>query len=141
MNSKYLRLENCGSNGKGGDWKLFKWTSNPEKFLSGSSIERYGVALARALGVTPEEPLAKAARELAKKADAVVQVGDDDLDATVDGVIAALSATTQTDGVAALSATTQTDGLPLRDLEGLDKARRSIRGEKAVQESKKVSLQ
>ena len=37
---------------------------------------------------------------------------------------------------------TQTDdGLPLRELQGLHKALRRIRGEKAVQESKKVSLQ
>ena len=76
-------MENCGSNGGGVDWKLLTWKSNPEKFLSSSSIDRYGVALARALGVTPEEPLAKEARELAEKADAVVQAGDGDLDAAV----------------------------------------------------------
>ena len=67
--------------------------------------------------------------QLKRKADTAAKANDDDLDMSIDDV------------VGALSATTQTDGLPLRDLQGLNKALRSIRSEKAVQESKKVSLQ
>ena len=68
---------------------------------------------------------------LERKVVAAAQADDDGIGAAVDDVIAALPATTQTDD----------GGLTLRELQGLDKALRSIRGEKAVQESKRVSLQ
>ena len=68
--------------------------------------------------------------ELERKVDSAAKRNDDDLDTAVDDVVGALSATTQTDA-----------GLALRELQGLDHSLRKIRGEKAVQESKKVSLQ
>ena len=81
--------------------------------------------------------------ELERKADEAAKTNDDALDAAVDDVVGALEAATQTgDAADALEATTQTDaGLALRELQGLDHSLRKIRGEKAVQESKKVSLQ
>ena len=73
---------------------------------------------------------------LKRTADAAAKANDEDIDTPVNDVIDALSEMTQTDGVAGKAATTQTDGgLSLRELEGLDKALKSIRGEKALLES------
>ena len=69
--------------------------------------------------------------QLEEKADAAAKANDDDLDTSIDYVVGALSATNAA----------QADTLPLRELQGIDKALRNIRGEKAVQESKNVSLQ
>ena len=70
----------------GRDWKLLTWKNDPTKFLSRSSIERYGLSLARALGVTPEARgvANEQIGELAEKADAAVRAGDDDPDRCVD---------------------------------------------------------
>ena len=73
--------------------------------------------------MTAEAPSKNAAIELARTADAAAKAGDDDLD----------SYAAELDKV---SAFTQIAGLFFRELEGLDKALKSIRGEKVVQEQK-----
>ena len=122
-------------------------TKSPSKFLSLNTIAgNIGSGGARAIRNFLNLPKFAKSRpppeieQLERTADAAAEAGDDGLDTSINDVVDALSAATQTD-VGASSATTQTDGLILRELEGLDKALRSIRGEKALQESKKVALQ
>ena len=69
---------------------------------------------------------------LKEKADAVVKANDDDLDRFVNDIV---------ENMPTPEMATASDTLPLRELRALDKALRTIRGEKAVQESKRVSLQ
>ena len=146
-----------------GKWYKLTWSSDPNKFLSASSIERYGLDLARALGVAPDPAKVSAPprSELAREANEVAQASDDGLDAALDGFIAAITdaapPSAQTPSAQTASAPTaeaptaeaQTDAVPTSVKQtqtgagGLGtrlQALRSIRDEKAALESKKVAL-
>ena len=71
--------------------------------------------------------------ELAEKADTAVRAGDDDLDRRVDDFQGSLSSIE--------TPTAEDTMLPMRELLGLDRKLREIRGTKAAQESTKVALQ
>ena len=68
--------------------------------------------------------------QLEEKADAAAKANDAELDGSIDDVIGAMAAPEA-----------DPDTPPLRELRGLDRALRNIRGEKVVQESKRLALQ
>ena len=129
--------------GKDGELKLrvknrrFQITSTAgtSKFLSLGTIARKigGVSAVRKYLNLPDykskSKPTPAFENLERKVDEAAKADDEDLYTAADNV------------VGALSAATQTDGLTFRELSGLDEALKTYRGAKAVQESKKVSLQ
>ena len=139
-------------------WKLLTWKNDPKKFLSRPSNEKYGINLAQALGVSPQESVVSTAgkrgaigadaqaREIAvleaflDDAAAGLIARDADIDEHIDSFINGSDTAAYTFGMQTTE-TLPTDLLPLRELQGLDEALNNIRGEKAVQESRRVALQ
>ena len=85
-------------------------------------------------------------KELADEANAAATMDDDDsLKEFVDRIISGVDGAAFPTGVDNVAQTTETllppDLLPLREIQGLSDSLKTIRGTKAVQESKKVSLQ
>jgi hypothetical protein len=128
----------------GKDWKLLTWKNTPGKFLSPNSIQRYGIQLARALGVTSErgsmsaEAAAKLQGSMEQLPDNVAEIPLADLSAYADRaqeVVTEITTELTEEEEAALrtldNPPLETGGLSfsVRELRGLDEALRRTRGE------------
>ena len=124
---------------------VYTRSGGPDIIRGGSGLGfvdwQYNAAVRRRLPSTIQAQF----KELADKANAAATTDDDDsLKEFVDRIISGVDGAAFPTGVNNVAQTTETlppDLLPLREIQGLNESLKTIRGMKAVQESKKVSLQ
>ena len=123
---------------------VYTRSGGPDIIRGGSGLGfvdwQYNAAVRRRLPSTIQAQF----KELADEANAAATTDDAFLEGAIDKFISGVDGAAFPTGVDNVAQTTETlppDLLPLREIQGLSDSLKTIRGTKAVQESKKVSLQ
>ena len=120
---------------------VYTRSGGPDIIRGGSGLGfvdwQYNAAVRRRLPSTIQAQF----KELADEANAAATTDDAFLEGAIDKFISGVDGATGVDNVAQTTETLPPDLLPLREIQGLSDSLKTIRGTKAVQESKKVSLQ
>jgi hypothetical protein len=121
----------------GSKWELLTYRNNPSKYLVASTIQKYGVDLAWALGIIPDalEPISARLRTLNEESTAKLQAFGNEMNSLENTVPKEVmeTATRATQALDTLLSEVGTQTLPgdfpLRELKALDKSLQRIRGE------------